>query len=164
MRLDGKAEPSRSKELLWRSGGAFTAGAAQASGSGGDGLVKLRGHTRFNSLFRCSQSSGSSGGTRREADRPGCASPDTVAFREAGVLAEGSAQRVIQTRVVATRARLPRELPCVLNDRQRNVRMHVICSGQSATHHLAPAGSCFLHCSNAKLAASTAFGSAARTN
>lgn len=43
-RLYGEAELSLSNELLWRSGGALTAGATQASGSGGDGPAKLRGH------------------------------------------------------------------------------------------------------------------------
>ena len=44
-RLYDEAELSLSKELLWRSRGALAAGAAHASGSGGDGLVKLRCHT-----------------------------------------------------------------------------------------------------------------------
>ena len=44
-RLYDGAELSLSKELLWRSGGALAAGAAHASGSGGDGLVKLQGRT-----------------------------------------------------------------------------------------------------------------------
>lgn len=44
-RLYDEAELSLSKELLWRSGGGLAAGAAHASGSGRDGLAKLRGHT-----------------------------------------------------------------------------------------------------------------------
>lgn len=62
-RLYAEAELSLSKEVLWRSGGALAAGPAHASGSGGDGLVKLRVHTTVTQ--RCHTNSRGFSGNQR---------------------------------------------------------------------------------------------------